>query len=270
MAHNNLKPFFRAAKQADGTLELLVYEEIGVDWWTGGGVTAKSVKEQIDKAGSFSKIAVRINSPGGDAFEGVAIYNLLRSTGKSIEVFVDGIAASSASIIAMAGDTISMGHNAMMMIHNAWSMCVGEAADLRKMADVLDKVSGSIAQTYVDRTGRSADEVKALMDAETWMSAEDCVRDGFATAIAEVPDGNKALALAREFKSLAKMRHVPESLKTAEADDAESSSAAEVVPAEAVPEAPAAEASDESNLSLYEARLSNLRRGLSQTCTTGA
>ena len=211
-----IKPFFRAALQPDGTLEMMIYEEIGYNFWTGEGVTAKSVKEQIDQAGPYSKIAIRINSPGGDAFEGLAIHNLIRAQGKPVDVFVDGIAASSASIIAMAGDTITMGHNALMMIHNAWTMCVGYAADMRKMADVLDKISASIAQTYVDRTKQSMKAVLAMMDAKTWMSAEDCVRDGFATQIAPQPDEgleNRALTMARNFKALRLLKNTPQKLK---------------------------------------------------------
>jgi ATP-dependent protease ClpP protease subunit len=204
-----------AQANPDGTLELLVYEDIGQNW-DGTGLTAKSIKQAIDAAGVYSKISVRINSPGGDAFEGLAIHNLLRAQKKPIEVCVDGIAASSASIIAMAGDKITMGHSAMMMIHSAWSMCVGNADDMRKMADTLDKVSASIGQTYADKTGKSMDEVKALMDAETWLSADDCVANGLATGIAEDPEeeGEAAMAKARRFKALARMKNVPVQLKT--------------------------------------------------------
>lgn len=213
---------FRAALQSDGILELVIYEEIGFDWWTGGGITAKGVKEEIDRAGNYSSVLIRINSPGGDAFEGIAIYNLLRAQKKPIEVCVDGIAASAASIIAMAGDVITMGPNAMMMIHNAWAVCMGEAADMRKMADALDKISVSIAQTYVTKTGKTLEEVVALMDAETWMTAQECLELGFATAVAGDPNSasaGNALALARTFKALKHMKRVPENLKTAPKND---------------------------------------------------
>jgi ATP-dependent protease ClpP protease subunit len=216
MKHNRLKPFFRAAVQTDGTLELLVYEEIGENWWSGGGVTAKSVKERIDSAGVFNRIAVRINSPGGDAFEGVAVFNLLRAQGKPIDVYVDGIAASAASIVAMAGDVRMMGSNAMMMIHNAWSSCVGYAEDMRKMADTLDKVSLAVAQTYIDRAKLSAEDVKAMMDAESWLGAQECFDKGLATAIVGNegdPAAAEAMALARSFKSLSRLKTVPEVLR---------------------------------------------------------
>jgi ATP-dependent Clp protease protease subunit len=213
------KPTFRAALQPDGTLELLVYEDIGEDWWSGGGVTAKTIKQEIDQAGPFTKISVRINSPGGDAFEGVAIYNVLRAQGKPIAVFVDGIAASAASVVAMAGDTRVMGSGAMLMIHNAWSSCVGYAEDMRKMADVLDKVSTSVAETYITRAGMTADKAKELMDAESWLGAAESVALGLATGIAEPePEDASAMALARSFKALTRLKKVPEVLKQQDDD----------------------------------------------------
>lgn len=210
------KPFFRAALQSDGTLELLVYEDIGESWFSDGGVTAKSVKASMDASGNYDRILVRINSPGGDASEGLAIRNLLRSTKKPVDVYVDGIAASSASIIAMAGDTITMGLGAMLMIHNAFAVAGGDADDHRQLADVLDTVSASIAQVYAQRTGKNLDEVQSLMDAESWFNAQECLDNGFATAITEEPDvqiESSALALARQFKALRKMKHVPAALK---------------------------------------------------------
>lgn len=227
MKNNRRKPtpLFRASLQSDGTLELLVYEDIGVDWWTGNGITAKTIKQEIDTAGPFTKIAVRINSPGGDAFEGVAIYNVLRAQGKPIAVFVDGIAASAASVIAMAGDTRVMGSGAMLMIHNAWSSCVGYAEDMRKMADVLDKVSASVAETYITRAGMTADKAKELMDAESWLGAAESVELGLATGIAEPePEDASAMALARSFKALTRLKKVPDVLKQ---DDSDPEDAAE-------------------------------------------
>lgn len=290
--HAKIKPGFRAAVRADGVLEMLVYEDIGMDWWDGGGVTAKTVKQQIDNAGIYSSILIRINSPGGDAFEGVAIHNLLKSTGKPLNVVVDGIAASAASIIAMCGTTIEMGHSAMMMIHNAWTFCMGNAADMTKMAETLGKIDGAIAQTYVDRTGKSMDDVRALMDAETWMSADECVEGGFATAMSgkaeEAESDEEPLNMARRFAALARYRKVPKALvksaadvecacdcahcqdgecdacTNADCDDAnckdcpmQSASGASA----SAEEAPAAVVA-ESDLSFYEARFAALKHGL--------
>jgi ATP-dependent protease ClpP protease subunit len=209
------RPYFKAALQSDGTLELLVYEEIGESFFGDGGVTAKAVKQQIDQADSYDRMSIRINSPGGDASEGIAIYNLIRAQKKPVDVFVDGIAASAASIIAMAGDEIIMGPNSLLMVHNATGVCMGDGADMAKMAGVLNTVSAAIGRTYSVRTGKPADEIAALMDAETWFSAEEAVEQGFATAITEEAGEieESALALARSFKALGRMKHLPEVLK---------------------------------------------------------
>lgn len=207
---------FKASLQPDGTLELLVYEEIGYDWWTGEGLTAKSIKQQLDAAGPHTKIRVRINSPGGDAFEGIAIHNLLRAQAKPIECCVDGIAASAASVIAMCGDEIVMWPSAMMMVHNPWGICMGDAADMRKEAEVLEKISLSIGQAYVTKTGKTAAQIKDIMDSEAWMSAQDCLDGGFATSIAEQPDEEQekeAIAMARSFRSLQRMKNVPKQFR---------------------------------------------------------
>jgi ATP-dependent protease ClpP protease subunit len=196
------------------TLELLVYGEIGEQWWSDRGITAQWVSDEINAAGDFDRIAVRINSPGGSCFEGVAIYNRLRAEGKPVDVFVDGLAASAASVIAMAGDTISVGLGAMIMIHNAWSFAAGDGDELRKVADTLDKISVTIGTIYVDRSKNDAATIKQLMDAETWMDAETAVEKGFADAVV-TPDSDeseKARALARDF-NLKGYKHVPKALQ---------------------------------------------------------
>lgn len=212
------RPFFSADMHPDGTLELLCYEDIGENFWTGGGVTAKLIKQQLDARPECSDILLRINSPGGDVFEAIAIFNLLRSQGKPIEVRVDGVAASSASLLAMAGDKIVMGANAMMMIHNAWSSCIGYASDMREMAESLDKVSGVIAGTYVRRTKRSLGDIQGLMDAETWMTADEALEGNFATEIESEPDEqveHHALAVARRFRAWRSFKSVPDRFRGA-------------------------------------------------------
>jgi ATP-dependent Clp protease protease subunit len=172
---------FRA--QADGkSLALEIYDVIGADMF-GQGITAAMVKATLDQD-DYSAIQVNLNSPGGDAFEGVAIYNVLKNSGKPVSVVVDGVAASAASIVAMAGDTITMGEGTMLMIHEAMAMCAGFADDFRQVADTLDTVSASIADIYVSRTKNSKRDVLAMMKAETWMGAKEAVENGFATAIA--------------------------------------------------------------------------------------
>lgn len=213
----HIHPVFRAKTRLSAeetTLELLVYDEIGENWWTGGGVTAKSVAAAIQEAGSFDRIALRINSPGGDCFEGVTIYNLLRAQGKPVDVFVDGLAASAASVIAMAGDTVGMGAGAMIMIHNAASFAYGDAPELRKIADMLEKISVTVGDIYVRKTGQSAEEVKSLMDAETWLSPQEAVDKGFADKV--LADESEATAQARALAKTFNLRHckhVPEQLR---------------------------------------------------------
>jgi ATP-dependent protease ClpP protease subunit len=210
---SQIKHIFAAAV-AGSTLELLVYDEIGENFWTGGGVTVRSVADAIAQAGNFDKIAVRVNSPGGDCFEGVAIYNLLRAQGKPIDVFVDGLAASAASIIAMAGGTVAVGVGAMIMIHNAATFAYGDAVSLHKVADTLDKISQTVGDIYVTKTKQSAADIKTMMDAETWLSAQDAIDKGFADKLLNQDDetSTHARALVKSF-NLRHCKHVPDALR---------------------------------------------------------
>lgn len=130
---------------------------------------------ELESLGAVTTLHVRIHSPGGDAFDGIAIYNLLKKHSAKVVVHIDGWALSAASVIAMAGDEVMIGQGAMVMIHEAWSFTYGNAADLRVIADFLDKVSLSIAGVYADRTGETADDMLALMKAETWFTAQEAV-----------------------------------------------------------------------------------------------
>ena len=170
-------------KQTDTDPAVLsIFDDIGAF-----GVSAKSFLNDLASAQGDS-VRVEINSPGGDVFAGLAIYNGLRNSGKKVNVRVLGLAASAASLVAMAGDTIEMPENSFMMVHNPWGFAMGGASDMRDTADMLDKLGTSLASTYAKRTGKSAEEITALLDAETWMSAAEAVDAGFATAvISEVP-----------------------------------------------------------------------------------
>jgi ATP-dependent Clp protease, protease subunit len=196
--------FFNAAQ--DGTvLSLEIYDVIGSDMF-GNGITASSVSDAISQAGPHDSITLSLNSPGGDLFEGVAIYNLLKNSGKPVSVAVDGLAASAASLVAMAGDTVTMGEGSMLMIHNAMSVCAGFANDMRQMADTLDTVSASAADLYVNKTGMSKKAILEMMTAETWMSAKEAVKNGFATAVAGKGKINNAFDLSG-------FKNTPEELK---------------------------------------------------------
>jgi ATP-dependent Clp protease protease subunit len=161
--------------------EIVIYSDIGPDFM-GEGVTDSWVKDQLDAMKDASEITVRINSMGGDVFHGFAIHNLLKEHPANITVKVDGLAASAASVIAMAGDTVDMASNAMMMVHNPWTFAIGDSEEMLKAAERLDKVRDAIVSTYEAKTSLDAEEIAGLMDAETWMTASDAVDRGFADA----------------------------------------------------------------------------------------
>lgn len=189
-----------AAATKNGELELLIYDSIGESFW-GGGVTAESIKQKLDEAGDVSKISVRINSPGGDVFEGSAIYSLLSQHKAPVECYVDGVAASAAFTIAMAGKTIHISESATMMCHDAWGGCVGKALDMRAMADDLDTISITMRDIYSRRSGMAAEEVQKVMDKEALLNAAQCVAYGFADDVIQLnrKDEEEAKALAASY-----------------------------------------------------------------------
>lgn len=171
--------WYRITNLASGTAEVAIYDEVGYF-----GVSASSFVEELKEL-DVDDIALRINSPGGEIFDGIAIMNALRSHRAYITTHVDGIAASIASVIAMAGDRIIMQPHSQMMIHDGSGMCVGNAQDMRDMADLLDRQSDNIADIYTARAGGRKDRWRARMRAETWYSAEEAVKAGLADAVAK-------------------------------------------------------------------------------------
>jgi ATP-dependent Clp protease protease subunit len=176
------------AAAADDPNTISIFDVIGEDWWTGGGFTAKRMSAALRAIGA-KDVTVQINSPGGDMFEGIAIYNLLREHPAKVSVQVMGWAASAASIIAMAADDIRMGLGTFMMVHNAWGVVIGNRHDMRDAATLFDGFDSAIADIYVARTGQDRKVVDKLMDAETFMGPSEAVKNGFADA---VDDGIKA------------------------------------------------------------------------------
>jgi ATP-dependent Clp protease, protease subunit len=169
----------RAAANDDPDRTISVYEVIGVDWWSGDGVTAKRVAAALRSMGA-GPVTVSINSPGGDLFEGMAIYNLLREHDGEVTVKVLGVAASAASIIAMAGDTVQIARAGFLMIHNTWAAVVGNRHDMQEAADTLKPFDEAMASIYAAKTGQEKKAMAKLMDAETWIGGERAVEDGFA------------------------------------------------------------------------------------------
>lgn len=172
-----MKTWFSIGKTPEAPVA--IFDEIGAY-----GVSAKSFLSAVGEI-KGSTINLEINSPGGDVFAGIAMYNGLRATGKTINVKVLGIAASAASLVAMAGDTIDMPENSMMMVHNPWSFAMGDAEEMRATADVLDKIQMSLVATYAKRTGRKDDDIIEMLNKETWMTADEAVAAGFATSVSD-------------------------------------------------------------------------------------
>jgi ATP-dependent Clp endopeptidase proteolytic subunit ClpP len=162
----------------DGTV--MLFGVIGDEW---DGLTAKAVVEQIKGLGSVEEIKVLINSPGGSVFDGLAIYHELKTNPANVVIEIAGVAASMASAIAMAGDVVRIAKNAHVMIHDPWNVAVGDAEDLRKAAEVLEQFGESLVSIYAEKTGLGEDEIRQMMQAETWLTAEEALEKGFVDEI---------------------------------------------------------------------------------------
>ena len=176
------KPWFSIKAAADSkSAEVFIFDTVGEDMW--GGVSAKSFAAELNALEGVTDLNVHINSPGGSVFDGVAIYNLLAKHPAAVHVHIEGMALSIASIIAMAGDIVTIAENAMFMIHNPWNIVVGDAAELRKTADMMDTVKGQMVTTYQHKTGLEAELLSDMMDAETWLTGDEAVAQGFADEV---------------------------------------------------------------------------------------
>lgn len=164
-------------------LEMQLYGIVGWD------LVASDVSRALAEAGDIDSIHLRINSQGGDVFEGLAIYNLLSQHKAKVNVTIDGLAASAASFIAMAGDRISMAESAMFMIHNAWGLAVGNSDDMMETANLLDKIDGMLARIYAARTKLKQSRLRDMMDAETWMTGQEAKDQGFVDVL--IPNKDK-------------------------------------------------------------------------------
>lgn len=195
----------RAIAQGDNVITM--FDVIGEDWWTGGGITAKRVASQLRAIGD-RPVEVQINSPGGDMFEGIAIYNVLREHPQEITVKVMGMAASAASVIAMAGDKIEIGAASFMMIHNCWVLAIGNRHDMRETADWLEPFDQAMVDVYSMRSGQDAKAITKWMDDETFMSGSTSIERGFADALLaadQVKTDPDAKARDREVNDLRAM-----------------------------------------------------------------
>lgn len=181
----------RAAAQGGDTDEAWIYDEIGF-WGTTAGDFAADLAEL-----TAPNLTLHLSSPGGDVYDGIAIYNALRKKQCRVTVEIDGLAASIASVIAMAGDTVRIARNAEMMIHQPWTIAMGNATEMRGIADRLDAVGANIADIYAQRAGGQIDTWLALMDAETWYSSSEAVGAGLADEILENQTADEDMTAAR-------------------------------------------------------------------------
>lgn len=182
--------------------EVMIYEQIGKAW-DGSGIGAKDFVSDLQKI-TAPEILVSINSPGGNVFDGLAIHNSLKAHRARVIVRVDGVAASIASVIAMAGDAVEMPENAMLMIHNPYAYCAGEAEDMRKQAEALDKVKLSLVGAYRNKSRQPDSEIAAMMSATTWLTAAEAVDLGFADKLLPpvvAQASNCTLAMLRRYRN---------------------------------------------------------------------
>lgn len=197
--------------------EIYLYDIIGSSWF--GGISAKQFSADLKALGSVSTIDVRINSDGGDVFEGRTMYTLLAEHKARVVVHVDGLAASIASLIAMAGNEIRMADGSFMMLHNPWGVTIGDAADHRVRAELLDTIAATMRQTYAVRSKKDEGDVKKWMDAETWFTASEAKDVGLADIVAEPMKAAAAVrdiiaaADGRKVESHTRFKNIPAALR---------------------------------------------------------
>lgn len=192
--------------------DIFIYGEITkYAWEEYGEKSAQIFKQELDDLGDVETINLYVNSPGGSVFEGIAIHNILKRHSARIVAHVDALAASIASVIIMAADEIRMPGNSMLMIHNAWTFAIGNATELRKQADDLDRINKSSIQSYLQRTGDKLSEEKLieLLDAETWLSADEAYEYG----LCDVVEADNEMAASISDEYLQRYKNVPNQLK---------------------------------------------------------
>lgn len=166
--------WYNIKNTAHNTVEIMIFDEIGIY-----GVDAKSFIEEIKGISKDSSVLLRINSPGGSVIDGLAIYDAVNRMPQKVTARIEGLAASMASVIALAADEVTMSENSLYMIHNVWGGEVGESDDLRKAADLMDKMSGRLLSIYMKKTEQTEEQLKSWMDSETWFTAEEALAAGF-------------------------------------------------------------------------------------------
>jgi ATP-dependent Clp protease protease subunit len=200
----------KMSANGNNSADIFIYGEIVSYTWYEEDTSASTFKSELDGLGEVNTINLYINSPGGSVFEGIAIHNMLKRHKAKVNVHVDALAASIASVIAMAGDTIFMPKNSMLMVHNPWTFSYGNASELRKVADDLDRIGSSSKQTYLQKAGdKLTDEkLQELLDGETWLSADDAFQYGLCDVVEEA----NAMAASVNDELISKYKNVPKQL----------------------------------------------------------
>ena len=218
-----MNTWYAISPKAEQT-EISIFDEIGM--W---GVSAKQFISDLQRVPADHSILLRIHSPGGEVFDGNAIANALQRRG-NVEVQIEGLAASMATVISLSGAPVKMAENGFYMIHNPWGMAMGDAAELRDQAELLDKIRLNMVNAYAAKSGQSAEQITEWMDAETWFTAAEAQAAGF---IDEVTDSMAIAATANKFTRLARFKNPPVNL-TARAQQMENPSEPEIVAEEPV------------------------------------
>lgn len=213
---NKQNKFFKMKLSDDKKVgEVFIYGEITkYAWEEYGEHSAQTFKNELDELGEVENINLYVNSPGGSVFEGVTIHNMLKRHNAKVTAYVDALAASIASVIIMAADEIIMPSNSMLMIHNPWTFAIGNSAELRKQADDLDRIGESAIKSYLNKAGDKLEEshLKELLDAETWLSAEEAREIGLCDVVEEAND--MAACIDEEYMN--RYKNVPKQLQEKE------------------------------------------------------
>lgn len=206
-----MKTWYALSSRAqDRQTEISIFDEIG--YW---GVSAKQFIADLKSVPADHEIVLKIHSPGGEVFDGNAIYNALKRHTGGVSVQIEGLAASMATVISLAGAPVKMAANGFYMIHNPWGSAVGDAEEMRDQAALLDKIRSGMIAAYAAKSGQEPEQIAAWMDAETWFSAEEAKAAGF---VDEITDSLALAASSNKFARLGKFRHAPSDLTARSVD----------------------------------------------------
>lgn len=202
-----MKNWYAIAPKPDhAQTEIAIFDEIGMY-----GISAKSFINDLSRIPSDHTVLLKIHSPGGEVFDGNAIFNALKRRTADVIIQIEGLAASMATVISLAGHHVKMAANGFYMIHNPWGVAMGDAAEMRDQAELLDKIRSNMVGAYAAKSGQSTDQIEQWMDSETWFTAEEALTAGF---VDEITDALPLAASANRFTRLARFRHAPASLLT--------------------------------------------------------